>query len=104
MNKRGQTLVIFTILLPIFLFCCTLVIDVGLMIRDKIKGSNLLSIAVENKYDISDYFELNDINIKKIKYVEKNGKDCVIINYSTDSVFGKILGYKEYQINIENCK
>ncbi len=104
MNKRGQSLVIFVILLPIFLFCCALVIDVGIMVKARIKGNNLLSTAIKNEYDISDYFSLNDIKVKNIKYTLKNKKNCVIINYTVDSIFGSILGYKEYEINVENCE
>lgn len=59
MNNKGQTLVIFVILLPIFLLILTFVIDYGLLSIEKRKIDN-------NTYDAVNYYlsNMNDSNIE----------------------------------------
>ena len=69
MNNRGQVLIIFVIMLPIFLMVLALVIDLGLLSIEKRKISN-------NTYDAVEYYlnNVDDINIKEktIKLLESN--------------------------------
>lgn len=102
-NKKGQVLVLFIILLPLFLMVLAIVIDTSVMMSSKIKGEDLLESAIQNNYDINEYFKINDIELKNVEYYQKNNKNCVIINYDTSSIFGSIIGIKEYKIKIEKC-
>ena len=71
MNNKGQVLVIFIILMPIFLILLTLVVDLGMLYIEKRNISNNLTDAVEY------YLEnKNDINI------EQNTKDLLNKNLS----------------------
>lgn len=100
MNKKGQALVMFIAILPVILIMLAFVVDVGLMYNAKIKGTNLLEKAIEEKKDIKEYFKINDIDIERIETKEEK---CVIIEYRIDSVFGSIIGIKEYKIAANNC-
>ena len=101
-NKKGQSLVIFVILLPLLIMGLALVVDVGIMYNAKTKGERLLEEAKKGNLDIYDYFKLNDIEANIEKTSNKTGS-CVIIKYKIDSIFGKIIGLKEYDIEINDC-
>lgn len=101
MNRKGQSLVMFIIFLPLMIMGLALVIDVGIMYNAKIKGERLLEEGKEKKLDIEKYFELNDIKIDKNSSKIEEG--CVIINYRVKSVFGKILNIDDYKIEVSDC-
>ena len=75
MNNKGQTLVIFVIILPILLIMLTLVIDLGLLYIEKRNIDN-------NVYDGVLYYleniEENNIKDKTYKLLNKNIKDSNI--------------------------
>jgi len=89
MNNKGQTLVIFVIILPILLMIFTLIIDFGFLYIEKRNISN-------NVYDSVEYYlknieeedvlnktkELLKRNIKDIKIDVKETDDYVEINVS----------------------
>ena len=84
MNNKGQTLVIFVILLPIFLLLLAFVIDYGLLSVEKRRVDN-------NTYDAVKYYlsNIDDVNIesKTIELLNANLKDVDIkINNTDDSV------------------
>ncbi len=93
----------FIIFLPVILMAFAFIIDVGLMFNAKIKGTELLKSAVKEKVDVKDYFKINNINIESLEEINKNGKSCVIINYKIDSIFGSLMGFKDYSIEVDNC-
>ncbi len=97
-NKKGQTLVLFIIFLPVIIISFAFVIDVGLMYNAKIKGENLLKEAEKENIDIVKYFSDNGIEIKEIK-TDK----CTKINYEISSIFGRVLGMDTYKVEINNC-
>ena len=102
MNKKGQSLVMFIIFLPLMIMGLALVVDVGIMYNAKIKGERLLEEANSKNLNIENYFEKNNIEIDK-NSSQLTG-ECVIINYRVESVFGKILNIDDYKININNCE
>ena len=75
MNNKGQTLVIFVIILPILLMMLTLIIDLGFLYIEKRNISN-------NVYDSVEYYLENitdkDIKEKTEKLLKKNIKDIEI--------------------------
>ncbi len=102
MNKKGQSLVMFIICLPIIILALALVVDVGSMYNAKIRGNNLLREAIRDDRDIDEYFKLNDFEI--ISKEMKNEGACVIITSRVKSVFGTIVGIKNYDVKVSNCK
>ena len=104
MNKKGQVLVFFIAIIPVIILVFAIVIDVGLMYNAKVKGEDLLSDAINNSYDIKDYFDINNINVLKYYRYSQNSNECYVVNYNIDSVFGSIIVYKEYKIKIDSCE
>lgn len=75
MNNKGQTLVMFVIILPILLIVLTLVVDLGLLYIEKRNISNNTIDALEYYLD-----NLNDIDVetKTINLLNKNIEDIEI--------------------------
>ena len=75
MNNKGQTLVIFVIILPILLMMFTLIIDLGFLYIEKRNINN-------NVYDSVEYYLENiddeDVLDKTEKLLNKNIKDIKI--------------------------
>ena len=90
MNNKGQTLVVFVIILPIILMIFTLIIDLGFLYIEKRNIDN-------NVYDIVEYYldNIDDINIEtKVKeLLNKNIKDIddIIINDELEYIEVRVL-------------
>ncbi len=109
MNNKGQTLVIFIILLPVFLAFCAFVIDLGLATYENTKLKNttksILNSVIKNDKvsveNITRLYQKNDINIENLK-ININEKNIEIKNqYYIESMFGKILKIEEYEVRID---
>lgn len=89
MNSKGQVLVIFVILLPIFLMIFTFIIDLGMLSIEKRKCDN-------NTYDAVEYYLDSNDKEKTIKLIENNIEDIKVnIEDSENSV--EISVSKEYK-------
>lgn len=99
LDKKGQSLILFILFLPVLLMSLALIVDVGLMYNAKIKGEALLNDAIKNSLNIEEYFEINDLKVKSLE--EKN--ECTIIHTDINSIFGNLIGYDTYDIEITNC-
>lgn len=99
LNKKGQTLIMFIILLPILIGITAFVIDYGIIVYEKDKLSNLIELAHDENKDIDSILKLNDIK----DYEKKEKNNCYTITYYKDSLFGSIVGIKEYKIKASNC-
>lgn len=100
LNKKGQTLIMFIILLPILIGITAFVIDYGIIVYEKNKLDNLISYSEKKGKDIDRLLVDNDI-----KEYEKTGEgSCYDITYYKDSLFGSIIGIKEYKITSTNCR
>ena len=93
MNSKGQVLIIFVILLPIFLTIFAFVIDLGLLSIEKRKVSN-------NTYDAVVYYAQNfedpDVKEKTIKLLKNNLND-IDIEINNNNEFVEIIVTKEYK-------
>lgn len=106
MNNKGQTLVIFVILLPLFLLIFAYIVDTSIMYYEKNKLDDTTKMVIkykmyhieENEKKIKEYIKRNDknINIEKIKMDEKQVE--ISLNKKVKSVFGKIIGFNHYEI------
>ena len=102
MNKKGQSLMMFVIFLPIIILALALVVDLGTMYNAKIRGNNLLKEAIKDDIDVDEYFRINNVEI--LSKEMKSDEDCVIIKSRVKSVFATIIGIKYYDVKITNCK
>ena len=108
MNNKGQVLVFFIISIPLFLMLSALVIDLGVTSykRNKMDGINkmvikygLENIEKENiKEEMIDLLYKNDSQIDTYILKIEDNEITLKINKSVDSVFGKIMGIRIYNI------
>lgn len=119
LNNKGQSLVMFIILLPILLLILTLVYDVGNAIYEKDRLSNTNYMVVDYALDNIDSIDEDDLNTLILK--NDNNLDDIsimIIDNSVDislkkninGVFGKMFNFNltfvksEYNGKIVNGK
>ncbi len=119
MNKKGQVLVLFALLLPLILMCVGLVIDTGLLYVEKRKIDSVVKDTVE--YGVNNIESVTDEelsillnkNIENIKTKEikiENGIVTITVSLQKKSIFSVIFGTDRYEIKstykgmIENSK
>ena len=88
MNNKGQVLVIFIIIIPILLLLVTLVVDLGLLYKEKQSISNNIKNALEYYLDSKDSNALENMkellnqNIKESKIDIKDEEEYIEITVS----------------------
>ncbi len=108
MNNKGQTLIIFVVLLPILILLLAFVVDTGLILKEHTKLNGTIKTILKSTYQkkdeenyqemVTDLFVKN--NLSTTNLVVEVQKDFVTIKseYAKESIFGKIIGIKEYKI------
>ena len=104
-NNRGQALVEFVVILPIFLLLILSVIDFGNIISKKYSLENDID-TVSDMYEDGKYEEINSyIKEKDIKISYENDNEFTSINLSKDvniiSPMVNLIFGKTYEINVE---
>ena len=108
MNKKGQTLIIFVILIPIFLLLFAFGVDTGIVLKEKTRLNSTTRTILKNTYSkrnqdhynelVMELLKKNEIPVDNLE-IEKNSNQISISNsYEKESVFGKIIGLKTYKI------
>lgn len=108
MNKRGQTLILFVIMVPIFILLLSFVVDTGMILKEHTKLNNTIKTVLKTTYEIrldSDYQEKVTNLMQKNNLPTENLQIDIMDNsvkiqneYAKESIFGKIIGIKEYKI------
>lgn len=109
MNNKGQTLVLFIIFIPILIMLAALIIDTGLIIREntRLKATTKTILQdvfyKENKDEemIKQLFIANNISVKNMSITISENKIRIRNDYDIESMFGKIIGLKNYNIKID---
>ena len=105
MNRKGQTLVIFIIILPVILIAMAYLVDTGLMLINKSKLDSTSKIIIDKYYDyecdidsvIQKYLKDNNLNYTNYE-VKKDNNFNLKIDIKIASIFGKVVGLEEYEI------
>ena len=105
MNRKGQTLVIFIIILPVILIAMAYLVDTGLMLINKSKLDSTSKIIIDKYYDyegdidsvIEKYLKDNNLNYTNYE-VKKDNNFNLKIDIKIASIFGKVVGLEEYEI------
>ena len=108
MNKHGQVLILFIIILPLILALMALVVDLGLMMNNHNKLEQVTTMIIKDSLkdnlsenEILSLFKENNISTTNIK-INQTPYELNIKNEITiESIFGKIIGLKHYQIKID---
>ncbi len=107
MNKHGQTLIIFVILIPIIISILALVVDIGLYTYEITRTKGIIDTAIEEyflSYDerkIAEILKMNEIPIDNLKTTIENEKVDISLEYSISSIFGKLIRIEKYDIIIK---
>lgn len=108
LNNKGQTLIMFILLIPLILVIMALVIDTSFVYKEKIKFQSVTKTIMKTTYENKDAIDFND---KIINLYKKNGIDInnMVIKVNSDnvviknqakvkSIFGNIIGIKNYEV------
>ena len=108
LNNKGQTLVLFVMLLPIMLLVMVLVFDIGKSIVEKQKLDNIslmiVSYGIEHSKDDNIEATLNELvtlNYKDATDVEILVKDDYVsasLSGKVKGVFGKLVGKSFFEV------
>lgn len=108
MNKKGQTLILFVILLPILLLLLAFVVDTGFVLKEHTKlnstTKSILKTTYENKNEIDykekikDLFLKNNLPIDNLSVLVEENAVVIENEYEKESIFGKIVGIQSYKI------
>lgn len=90
LNNKGQVLVMFILLIPIFLLVLVLIVDISNLFIKKNELNNINYLVIDNILDK----DINDLEIKDL--ILKNDKDIVINRISVNDDIVEISLEKEY--------
>lgn len=109
MNKKGQILILFVILIPLFIFIATIAIDIGYCYYQSNRLNHLNNMILKyglnhiNESDIKanmiDLLYKNDDKIASYELIIETNKITLTIEKTIDSVFGKILKLDFYSLS-----
>lgn len=109
MNKRGQSLIIFVLILPLIILFVAFLIDSSLSIMEKSKIDGIITSNMESSLnnDIRDAQKIKKAIMKNenldTEVVIVNDKLQVKVNSTKKSVFGKILSFSWYKLEFNYC-
>lgn len=108
LNNKGQTLIMFILLIPLILVIMALVIDTSFVYKEKIRFQSITKTIMKNTYarineedfkkQVINLYKKNNVDIKNIK-IDVNSNEVSINNQAkVKSIFGNIIGIKSYKI------
>lgn len=108
LNSKGQSLVLFVIILPVLLLILILVIDVGGVIVLKQELNNISKIVLDYGLDnldkdkiedeLIDLIELNNSEIDDINVYIKDNKIYVEMNEDSSGVFSSLIDVSIFNV------
>lgn len=108
MNKKGQTLILFVILLPILLLLFAVVVDTGLVLKEHTKLNStlrtILKTTIEKKEEdnyeemVKELCNKNNIPTSNIQIKIEDTRVAISNTYEKESIFGSVVGIKSYKI------
>lgn len=107
MNKKGQTLILFVILIPILLGLLAFVVDVGFIVSKTVQLKEVTKMILENTYEdasleeIKDLFLENDIPVENLEVEIQSDRIRIQNEYEIDSIFGSVIGLSSYEIRAQ---
>ena len=108
LNNKGQTLVLFVVILPVLLLLLVLVIDIGRVITLKLELNNISEIVLDYGLDKLEEENLRDdlINLVKLNKKDINNVNIEIIenkiylrmSHNSDSLFKKMVNVSSFKV------
>ena len=104
MNKKGQTLILFVILIQILVTITAVVVDVGTLefTYQKLKGIVDESIKEyylkDGKNSMENTLKYNYLSKELYEISESDNEVNVYLTYEMDSIFGRLINISSYEI------
>jgi len=109
LNNKGQSLILFVLVLPIFLLIFVLVIDIGKVINLKQELDNINKIVLDYGLDNLDddninneliyLIELNNDEIDEIDIDIENNKIYIKLSENIDGIFSQFVDIAIFNVN-----
>lgn len=110
LNNRGQSLVMFVLIIPIFLLIFTLVFDVGTALYEKERLSNTNYMTIEygldnidnvNENDLIELIMKNSDNLSNISVVIEDNTILIKLSKNSKGVVGKMFNFDLVEVRSE---
>lgn len=108
MNKNGQTLILFVLLLPVLIVLLAFVVDTGIVLQEKTRVNSLVKTILKTTHEeyleenyqekVLDLLNKNNIPVEKFDLKITVEEIKIQIEYQKESIFGKIIGISNYKI------
>lgn len=104
MNNRGQSLVLFILIIPILIGIITLVCDCGRVYLCKIEQENISAIALE--YGLEEDISLDKVNTilslnlsdSNYSVTEDNDKISINVKSEVKGIFSRLFGFLKFDV------
>lgn len=103
MNNKGQSLVIFIIIIPVIFIVFIFLYDYAYIINSQNKYENVTRTILNSTLEedkIVDLYRQNGYKVDDFKYKKENDKVYIQNSYKIKSVFGNIVNLKNYTVSI----
>lgn len=103
MNKKGQSLTIFIIILPIIFISLAFTFDYATIINEQMKYESVTKTILKSTQDeeqIKDLYQKNGYSTDSLNYKLEEDKIYIQNSYKFKSTFGKIINIKNYNIKV----
>lgn len=103
MNNKGQSLVIFIIIIPVIFIVFSFLYDYAYIINSQNKYENVTRTILNSTLEedkIVDLYKKNGYKVDDFKYKKENDKIYIQNSYKIKSVFGNIVNLKNYTVSI----
>ena len=110
MNRSGQTLVAFVIIVPVFIIFMAFVVDTGFVLKEYTKLNSTTRTILKTTYDkkmqenyktqVIKLFDKNNIPTQNVDINFIENKVIVGNEYEVGSIFGQIIGLNSYKVKI----
>lgn len=103
MNNKGQSLVIFIIIIPVIFIVFSFLYDYAYIINSQNKYENVTKTILNSTLEgdeIIDLYKQNGYKVDNFKYKKENDKVYIQNSYKIKSVFGNIVNLKNYTVSI----
>lgn len=103
MNNKGQSLVIFIIIIPVIFIVFSFLYDYAYIVYSQNKYENISKDIINSTLEedkIIDLYKKNEYEVNNFKYKIDNDKIYIQNSYEIKSIFGKIINLKYYEVSI----
>lgn len=103
MNNKGQSLVIFIIIIPVIFIVFSFLYDYAYIVYSQNKYENISKDIINSTLEedkIIDLYKKNGYEVNNFKYKIDNDKIYIQNSYEIKSIFGKIINLKYYEVSI----